>query len=118
MEFQDLIYTEANGVATIAINRPKVYNAFSAHTCEELIQAFSRAGWNQDIGVVVLTGTGDKAFCSGADLKERAARTTADHQRCARENRSRPFTTIRADSPHATRPLPLRTHANDDGPGR
>ncbi len=67
MEFKDIIYTEQAGVATITINRPKVYNAFSCNTCEELIQAFGKAGWNRDIGVVVLTGAGDKAFCTGGD---------------------------------------------------
>jgi 2-ketocyclohexanecarboxyl-CoA hydrolase len=67
MNFTDIIYTEQAGVATIAINRPKVYNAFDSNTCEELIRAFGQAGWNSDIGVVVLTGTGDKAFCTGGD---------------------------------------------------
>jgi 2-ketocyclohexanecarboxyl-CoA hydrolase len=67
MEFKDIIYTEQAGVATITINRPKVYNAFNSNTCEELIQAFGKAGWNRDIGVVVLTGAGDKAFCTGGD---------------------------------------------------
>ena len=67
MEFKDIIYTEQAGVATITINRPKVYNAFSSNTCEELIRAFGQAGWNRDIGVVVLTGAGDKAFCTGGD---------------------------------------------------
>ncbi|MFV9650376.1 enoyl-CoA hydratase-related protein [Pseudomonas citrulli] len=67
MEFKDILYTEDNGVATITINRPQVYNAFTANTCEELIQAFSKAGYSKDIGVVVLTGVGDKAFCTGSD---------------------------------------------------
>jgi len=67
MEFKDIIYTEQAGVATITINRPKVYNAFNSDTCEEMIQAFGKAGWNRDIGVVVLTGAGDKAFCTGGD---------------------------------------------------
>jgi len=67
MEFKNIIYTEQAGVATITINRPKVYNAFDSDTCEELIQAFGKAGWNRDIGVVVLTGAGDKAFCTGGD---------------------------------------------------
>ncbi len=67
MDYQDILYTEAGGVATITINRPKVYNAFSARTCEELIDAFQRAGWNREVGVVVLTGAGDKAFCTGGD---------------------------------------------------
>lgn len=67
MEYKDILYTEENHTATITINRPKVYNAFSANTCEELIHAFGVAGWNKDIGVVVLTGAGDKAFCTGGD---------------------------------------------------
>lgn len=67
MEYKDILYTEDNGTATITINRPKVYNAFSANTCEELIHAFGKAGWNKEIGVVVLTGSGDKAFCTGGD---------------------------------------------------
>lgn len=67
MEFTDIIYEEAGGIATITINRPKVYNAFNANTVEELIKAFGLAGWNKDIGVVVLTGAGDKAFCTGGD---------------------------------------------------
>jgi 2-ketocyclohexanecarboxyl-CoA hydrolase len=67
MEYKDILYTEENGTATITINRPKVYNAFSANTCEELIHAFGKAGWNKEIGVVVLTGSGDKAFCTGGD---------------------------------------------------
>ena len=72
MEFKDIIYTEQAGVATITINRPKVYNAFNSNTCEELIQAFGKAGWNRDIGVVVLTGAGDKAFCTGGDQSAEA----------------------------------------------
>jgi len=67
MEYKDILYTEDNGTATITINRPKVYNAFSANTCEELIHAFGKAGWNKEIGVVVLTGSGAKAFCTGGD---------------------------------------------------
>ena len=67
MTYQDIIYAEADGVARITINREKVYNAFRPETCEELIHALQRAGWNKDIGVIVLTGAGDKAFCTGGD---------------------------------------------------
>jgi len=61
-EFKDIIYTEEAGIAAITINRPQVYNAFNSNACEELIQAFGKAGWNRDTGGVVLTGAGDKAF--------------------------------------------------------
>jgi 2-ketocyclohexanecarboxyl-CoA hydrolase len=65
--FKDILYSEHAGVATIAINRPEKYNAFRGQTCDELIAALHLAGWNDDIGVIVLTGVGDKAFCSGGD---------------------------------------------------
>ena len=65
--YTDILYKEEKGVATITINRPKVMNAFRAHTVEELIQAFLKGGWNRNIGVIVLTGTGDRAFCTGGD---------------------------------------------------
>jgi 2-ketocyclohexanecarboxyl-CoA hydrolase len=65
--YTDILYKEEKGVATITINRPKVMNAFRAHTVEELIQAFLQGGWNRNIGVIVLTGTGDRAFCTGGD---------------------------------------------------
>ena len=67
MEYQDILYNEADGVATITIDRPEKMNAFRGQTCEELIHAFNRAGWNKDIGVIVLTGAGDRAFCTGGD---------------------------------------------------
>jgi 2-ketocyclohexanecarboxyl-CoA hydrolase len=65
--YTDILYKEEKGVATITINRPKVMNAFRAHTVEELIQAFLKGGWNRNIGVIVLTGIGDRAFCTGGD---------------------------------------------------
>ncbi len=69
MAYQDILYVEQDGVATITINRPEVYNAFRAQTCEELLQAVLAAGWNKQIGVIVLAGAGDKAFCTGGDQK-------------------------------------------------
>ncbi|MCL2658605.1 MAG: 2-ketocyclohexanecarboxyl-CoA hydrolase [Betaproteobacteria bacterium] len=67
MEYQDILYTKVDGIATITINRPKQYNAFRAQTCEEMIDAFKDAEFDRGIGVVVLTGVGDKAFCTGGD---------------------------------------------------
>lgn len=68
MAYQDILYTDDRGIARITINRPDKFNSFRGITCEELIDAFNRAGWDRKIGVVVLTGTGDKAFCTGGDL--------------------------------------------------
>lgn len=67
MSFEDILYEEKEGAAWITINRPEKYNAFRAQTVEELIQAFHKAAWNKDIGVIVLTGAGEKAFCTGGD---------------------------------------------------
>ena len=65
--YEDLLYETSNHVATITMNRPKVYNAFRARTCEELIDAFQRAGYDREIGAIVLAGAGEKAFCTGGD---------------------------------------------------
>lgn len=65
--FNDILLTIENGVARVTINRPEVYNAFRGLTVEELIAAFQQVGWNRDVGVIVLTGAGDKAFCTGGD---------------------------------------------------
>jgi 2-ketocyclohexanecarboxyl-CoA hydrolase len=64
---EDVLYCSAAGVATITINRPEKYNALRGRTCDELIDALHRAGWDKSVGVIVLTGAGDKAFCTGGD---------------------------------------------------
>ncbi len=71
MAYTDILYDKKNGVAWITINRPEVRNAFRTTTVAELTDAFLDARWDPAIGVVVLTGAGDKAFCSGGDQKER-----------------------------------------------
>src|SRR5262245_8722586 len=71
MTYSDILYEKKNGIAWITINRPEVRNAFRTRTVAELTDAFVDARWDPSIGVVVLTGAGDKAFCSGGDQKER-----------------------------------------------
>ena len=66
-QFEDILYEKRDGVARITINRPKSYNAFRADTCEEIISAMKDADHDRTIGVVVITGAGDKAFCTGGD---------------------------------------------------
>jgi len=73
MAFTDILYSKDEGVAWITINRPAVRNAFRTQTVDELVAAFREAWADVDVGVVVLTGAGDKAFCSGGDQKERGA---------------------------------------------
>lgn len=70
--YEDILFAVDGPVATLTINRPDVYNAFRGRTCEELIDAFRRVGWNKEVAVVVLTGAGDKAFCTGGDQSAHA----------------------------------------------
>jgi 2-ketocyclohexanecarboxyl-CoA hydrolase len=65
--FEDIIYEVRDRAAWIIINRPKLYNAFRAKTIEELIKAFQAAGDNKGVSSIVLTGAGEKAFCTGGD---------------------------------------------------
>ena len=69
--YDDIKYEMYNGIAKITINRPEVRNAFRPKTVMEMIDAFSRARDDQRIGVIVLTGEGEKAFCSGGDQSVR-----------------------------------------------
>ncbi len=66
-EYEDIKFEFFEGVGKITINRPKVYNAFRPQTVKEMIEAIDICRENKEIGVVVLTGAGDKAFCSGGD---------------------------------------------------
>jgi naphthoate synthase len=79
MTYSDILYEKKNGVAWITINRPDVRNAFRTRTVAELTDAFVDARWDPSIGVVVLTGAGDRAFCSGGDQKERGQGVEALH---------------------------------------
>src|SRR5580698_3680430 len=67
MDYEDILYETRNGVAWITINRPEKMNAFRGTTCDELIRALNRAGYDRSIGAIVLAGAGDRAFCTGGD---------------------------------------------------
>jgi naphthoate synthase len=69
--YTDIIYEVGEGIARITINRPEVRNAFRPRTTFELIAAFAAAREDPSVGVVLLTGAGTKAFCSGGDQKVR-----------------------------------------------
>ena len=70
-DFSDIIYEKAEGIAKLTINRPQVRNAFRPETVQQLVQAFSDAREDPEIGVIILTGAGPLAFCSGGDQKVR-----------------------------------------------
>ncbi len=70
-DFTDVTYKVEDGLAWITINRPERYNAFRAQTVDELIKSFKRAWSSDEVGVICLTGAGEKAFCTGGDQKQR-----------------------------------------------
>jgi naphthoate synthase len=70
-EYQDIIYEVAEGIARVTINRPEVRNAFRPQTVMEMMDAFAAARDDSAVGVVLLTGAGTKAFCSGGDQRVR-----------------------------------------------
>lgn len=70
--FRYIIYEKYNGRAKITLNRPEVYNAFNYETLLELNDAVKDASFDDAVAVLIITGAGDKAFCTGADLKEQS----------------------------------------------
>ena len=70
-DFTDIKYQMADGMAKITINRPQVRNAFRPQTIIELIEAFNCARDNEEVGVIIFTGEGSEAFCSGGDISVR-----------------------------------------------
>ena len=71
--FRDILYSKDGGIARITINRSANYNAYSTGALEELATAFRDAAFDDGVGVIVLTGAGERAFCTGGDVKEYAA---------------------------------------------
>lgn len=65
--YSDILFEQYGAIAKVTINRPEVYNAFRPQTVMDMLDAFDICREKQDIGVVILTGIGDKAFCSGGD---------------------------------------------------
>jgi naphthoate synthase len=70
-DYDDIRYEVAEGIAKITIDRPEVRNAFRPETIVEISEALERAREDSEVGVIILTGEGDKAFCSGGDQRVR-----------------------------------------------
>ena len=77
-DFGDIIYEKRDGAAFVTINRPEVRNAFRGVTLREMTEAVGDAWGDGEIGVVVLRGAGEKAFCSGGDLGEKKKRAAGE----------------------------------------
>ncbi|HEX9832932.1 MAG TPA: enoyl-CoA hydratase-related protein [Mycobacterium sp.] len=73
MTYTDVLYDVADGVATVTINRPEVLNAFRLQTLDELRDAVLSAENDHSVGVIVITGAGGRAFCSGGDINMEAS---------------------------------------------
>ena len=85
-KYTDIRYHKAEGIARITINRPEVHNAFRPRTVFEMSDALTDARDDKDIGVVILTGAGEKAFCSGGDQKIRGDAGYSDDEGVNRLN--------------------------------
>lgn len=79
-QWANILWSVEDGVATITINRPAVLNALSAATRREVAEAFRAAAAAEEVGVVVLTGAGERAFCAGQDLNEAVGQAPEDVQ--------------------------------------
>jgi enoyl-CoA hydratase len=75
MTYENLILDVKDGIARVTVNRPKVLNALNEKTVREIHAVFSSLRDNPDVGVVILTGSGEKAFVAGADINELAVMT-------------------------------------------
>lgn len=75
-DFKEILYQKGNWVALITINRPHAYNAYSTNCLEELATAFRQASFDDEVAVIVFTGVGERAFCTGGDVKEYQERYT------------------------------------------
>ena len=74
--FTDILYEKKDGVAIITINRPDSYNSVTQHSIEELCDAFTDAAEDGEIGAIILTGAGEKSFCSGGNMQAISERTS------------------------------------------
>lgn len=70
LAFKNILYSKSDWKARITINRPEVYNCLNLETLRELSAAFEDAAWDDHVAVLILSGAGTKAFCTGADMKE------------------------------------------------
>jgi enoyl-CoA hydratase/carnithine racemase len=70
LDFKSLLYKKKDWRADITINRPDVHNCLNLETLQELSAAFEDASWDDHVAVLVITGAGNRAFCTGADMKE------------------------------------------------
>ena len=91
MNFENILFEESNGIGYITINRPTKLNALNKATIQELHEAFVSAEEDSDIKVIILTGSGEKAFVAGADISEFADFSTEEGEQLAAEGQKKLF---------------------------
>ena len=85
MNFDNILFENRGGIATLTINRPSKLNALNRATIQELHEAFSAAEIDEEVKVIILTGSGEKAFVAGADISEFADFSTEEGKNLAAE---------------------------------
>lgn len=88
MKYENILSEKENGIATITINRPKKLNALNKATINELHEAFDKADKDSNIRVIILTGSGDKAFVAGADISEFADFSVGEGRKLAAQGQA------------------------------
>ena len=94
MSYTNLLIQQNNGILEITINRPQQLNAINKTTIEEIGLAMQQAETNSEIGVIILTGSGEKAFVAGADIKEFAHFNIEEGQKLAAEGQQKLFDVV------------------------
>src|SRR5210317_2155406 len=88
MNFENILYQIKNGICTITINRPSKLNALNKSTIKELHDAFHNADENNQVSVIIITGSGEKAFVAGADISEFSDFSVAEGEHLASEGQA------------------------------
>lgn len=91
MSYNNILESIENDILTITINRPKKLNALNRETIQELHESFKAAKTNEDVKVVIITGSGEKAFVAGADISEFADYSPKEGKRLAAEGQEKLF---------------------------
>lgn len=94
MDFENILFEENNSIGYITVNRPSKLNALNKATIEELNEAFESAREDRDIKVVILSGSGEKAFVAGADISEFAEFSAEEGRRLAAEGQDKLFNVV------------------------
>ncbi|OFW00986.1 MAG: hypothetical protein A3H94_01800 [Acidobacteria bacterium RIFCSPLOWO2_02_FULL_60_20] len=88
MSYENLVIDISERIATVTVNRPQVLNALNAQTVDEMDRCWQELEQNPDVGVVIITGSGEKAFIAGADIRELNAYSPPQAQACSRRGQA------------------------------